>query len=344
MTGGLFFSFFDEIQRAYLCLVDNGRHVSMKLMSMTLGYLSLVVFFVSENFYTSQCAQYSYLSNQYTLEKGKSLLSIPYSSLNQISLGDNDVVKLNLPWGGFPYFNGIYESAYLSSNGVLSFADEPSMSSLSLPKLTVHENPVPIRDMIIVLHRHLTATHMYSLSTVVRNRHLDRTDPAFRVHILHELPNLRMIVIKNPSHGALSYLRNHPYVSSVENDEEVSVLDAVDDERGRSFLRRGAASDRARQLTSNPYSWGLDRCDQHDLPLDENTFDPGESTKYGSGVDVYVLDTGIMTSHIEFQSVSPRGRREVRNVWDGYIPDATNPDADNDLHGMSSLPCLVAVS
>ena len=71
------------------------------------------------------------------------------------------------------------------------------------------------------------------------------------------------------------------------------------------------------------YSWGTDRLDQLDLPLD-NAYSPAFT---GLGVDVYIVDTGLDTTHVEFAG---NPLREVKNVYDAYASTTT---ANNDGQG-----------
>jgi subtilisin family serine protease len=94
---------------------------------------------------------------------------------------------------------------------------------------------------------------------------------------------------------ALNGIRNNPNVAYVEADG-VATIDGDQ---------------------PNPSSWGLDRIDESDLPLDSNyhyDFD-------GTDVDVYIIDTGIRTSHNEFG-----GRASPGFDYDG------SPDG-NDCNG-----------
>jgi len=76
---------------------------------------------------------------------------------------------------------------------------------------------------------------------------------------------------------------------------------------------------RASDVQSSP-TWGLDRIDQRYRPTDQK-YAYGSS---GSGVDVYVIDTGIRITHDDF------GGR-AKNGWDFVEDDAVAQDCDG--HG-----------
>lgn len=95
--------------------------------------------------------------------------------------------------------------------------------------------------------------------------------------------------------AGLQALRNHPAVEYIEQDQTVSVTNV-----------------------ESPATWGLDRIDQADRPLD--TLYHFNST--GQGVYAFIIDTGIRADHSEFGG---RVRAGFTTIADG--------NGTNDCHG-----------
>jgi serine protease len=90
-------------------------------------------------------------------------------------------------------------------------------------------------------------------------------------------------------------LSQNPNIKYIEQDQMVSVSPLT-----------------VSQLSQNNATWGLDRIDQKDLPLNSSyhyDFD-------GSGVTAYVIDTGILTSHSEFGGRATSGYDFIDNDTD----------------------------
>jgi subtilisin family serine protease len=94
--------------------------------------------------------------------------------------------------------------------------------------------------------------------------------------------------------GQLNALRNNPNVDYIEQDARVQAT-----------------------TTQSGATWGIDRIDQRALPL-SGTY---EYTPTGAGVNVYIVDTGILLNHTQF------GGRAVS----GY--DAVDGGSADDCNG-----------
>ncbi|MFD5416067.1 S8 family peptidase [Streptomyces nojiriensis] len=90
---------------------------------------------------------------------------------------------------------------------------------------------------------------------------------------------LNGFAVRTTAAGAAA-LSADPRVASVEPDAEFHTTDTPEPRKGPQA----------------PAPWSLDRIDQRELPLDGSYTYPGRA----EGVTVYVVDTGINTSHVEF--------------------------------------------
>ena len=142
---------------------------------------------------------------------------------------------------------------------------------------------------IVVLSDRLSEEQVDAAADDLVYKHRGRKDHVYK-------SSLKGFSAKLSEKEALA-LAADPRVAYVEEDAEISI----------SATQTGA-------------TWGLDRIDQRDLPLNQ-TYNYNYT---GSGVKAYIIDTGILTSHTQF------GGRAI----DGYdAVDGALPAADCNGHG-----------
>jgi len=147
---------------------------------------------------------------------------------------------------------------------IVAVAGMAVQTAAAQPGLVIKAQERPIKDSYIVVFNQ--GREASSLASELASVHGGRIKHFYR----HALQGA---AYEMTAAQAEAMARN-PWVASVEEDFELSIV-----------------ADQA-----NPPSWGLDRVDQRNLPLNNNY----HYDYNGTGVRVYVIDSGIRTTHNDF--------------------------------------------
>lgn len=121
--------------------------------------------------------------------------------------------------------------------------------------------------------------------------------------------------------AAAKALANHPQVEFVEENAQSEPLEPMEEEVWGYYPYGGEDELQPEAAQAGVPSWGLDRIDQSTRFLDGVY----RYNRTGQGVDVYIVDSGILFSHTEF------GGRAIRGY--DYFRASSDPNHGVDCHG-----------
>ena len=153
-----------------------------------------------------------------------------------------------------------------------------------------------------------------------------RIDNEFRVKSLRGGNRLTVDDVDSSMHKSKDS-KNSKYLT--ENNSENLFLENNSENNSENLSENLLSENLSDNLFESP-PWGLDRINQKNLPLDKK-YDPDYS---GKNVDVYIIDTGIDTTHSAFSHLPGEYVRTVKNIFDAYSEDyEVGVNIDGEGHG-----------
>ena len=169
--------------------------------------------------------------------------------------------------------------------GVASILGSASLSAKA-PLIATTDESVIEREYIVALKQDTVMAASFTAQSFVQSVAQDvSTNVGLTVDREYSNVMLGMAVTASPTQ--IEQLRNNPLVDYVEANRRVTI----------------------NATQHNPPSWGLDRVDQTHLPMD----DEYQYTNDGTGVHVYILDTGIYANHPDFSGRIGNGTDKIDN-------------------------------
>ncbi|KAJ3385694.1 hypothetical protein HDU92_002921 [Lobulomyces angularis] len=181
----------------------------------------------------------------------------------------------------------VFTSALLLSSAVMATpapAAQPEPLGKWIVKLKQDGNPLKKREFDLSFAQEILSKDNQKPASFVGSPKQEKSE------IFHEfdaLDSFSGFAFKS-SLEAMKEIAQNPRVEYIKRDAKVKIYDSQ----------------------QNP-TWGINRVDQRSLPLDSTYKYPTEA---GSGVTVYVIDTGITAQHPEFEGRASEGGSFVNGV------------------------------